>query len=66
MVFYLKKVFVSTYNIFRVIEKLNLLLLITIALVTFPNEHLDIIFILPLIDSLKQKNNGDFAKGGSH
>ena len=36
-----------------------------LALVTSPSEHLDIIIILPLIDSLKQKkNNGDLAKRG--
>ena len=39
-------------------------MLITIARTASPSEHLDIIILLLIIDSLKQKNNEDLVKGG--
>ena len=47
------------YNILRGILKLNLYMLITITRTTSPNKRLDIIILLPITVSLKQKNNGD-------
>ena len=36
----------------------------SLYLVTSPSEHVDNVILLPVIDSLKQKQSGDLAKGG--